>query len=206
MGKTNGHADIRVEDKRRKTDMEHELPPADPSDGFEESAAGAPEAQSAPVIESPVEAELRKLREERDTLFDRLARLQAEFDNYRKRAAKENADFRDFAVADAARALLPVIDNFSLALKNASAKPEDLRKGVELIHKQPQDVLQKLNVQRIPAQGEPCDPRVHEAIEVVESDAAPDHHVLKELQPGYKIKDRLLRPAMVKVAKHSKQQ
>ena len=136
-------------------------------------------------------------------MYDRLARLQAEFDNYRKRAAKENADYRDFAVADAARALLPVIDSFSLALKNASARPEDLRKGVELIHKQLQDVLQKLNVERIPAQGEPFDPRVHEAIEMVESDAAPDHHVLEELQPGYRIKGRLLRPAMVKVAKKS---
>jgi molecular chaperone GrpE len=201
MGKTNGQTDIRVEDKRRRADLEHELPPADPSDGFEESAAGAPESQSAAVIESPAEAELKKLREERDSLFDRLARLQAEFDNYRKRVAKENADFRDYAVADAARALLPAIDNLSLALKNAAASPGDFRKGVELIYKQLQDALAKLNVQRVPAQGEPFDPRVHEAIEVVESDAVPDHHVLEELQPGYRVKDRLLRPAMVKVAK-----
>jgi len=205
MGKTNGQADIRVEDKRRRADLEHELPPADPSDGFEEeTTAGAPESQSAPVIESPAEAELKKLREERDLLFDRLARLQAEFDNYRKRAAKENADFRDFAVADAARSLLPVIDNLSLALKNAAASPDDFRKGVELIYKQLQGALEKLNVQRVPAQGEPFDPRVHEAIEVVESDAVPDHHVLEELQPGYRIKDRLLRPAMVRVAKKTK--
>ena len=97
-------------------------------------------------------------------MFDRLARLQAEFDNYRKRAAKERDEFRDFAVSDAVRVLLPVMDSFNLALKNASAKPEDLRKGVDLIYKQLQDVLQKLNVERIPAQGEPFDPRVHEAI------------------------------------------
>jgi molecular chaperone GrpE len=201
MGKSNGQSDIRVEDKRHRADLEHELPPADPSDGFEESVAGAPESQSAPVIEAPAEAELKKLRQERDTLFDRLARLQAEFDNYRKRAAKENADYRDYAVADAARALLPAIDNLSLALKNAAASPDDFRKGVELIYKQLQDALAKLNVQRVPAQGEPFDPRVHEAIEVVESEDVPDHHVLEELQPGYRIKDRLLRPAMVKVAK-----
>jgi molecular chaperone GrpE len=204
MGKTNGQAKIGVEDKRRRADLEHELPPADPADGFEESAAGAPEAQSAPVIESPAEAELKKLREERDTLFDRLARLQAEFDNYRKRAAKENADFRDYAVADAARTLLPAIDNLSLALKNAAASPEEFHKGVELIYKQLQGALEKLNVQRVPAKGEPFDPRVHEAIEVVESNEVPDHHVLEELQPGYRMKDRLLRPAMVKVAKGKK--
>ncbi|MFI5104123.1 MAG: nucleotide exchange factor GrpE, partial [Terriglobales bacterium] len=86
--------------------------------------------------------------------------------------------------------------------KNADAHPEDFRKGVELIYKQMQDVLQKLNVQRVPAQGEPFDPRVHDAIEIVESNEVPDHHVLEELQPGYRIKDRLLRPAMVRVAKN----
>ncbi|MGC2697362.1 MAG: nucleotide exchange factor GrpE [Candidatus Angelobacter sp.] len=201
MSKTNGRADTGLDEQLQeetKKAQESELPPADPADGFEE-AASPNDPKGAGVTAAG--DELQKLRAERDSVFDRLARLQAEFDNYRKRAAKENADFRDFAVADAARALLPVIDNFSLALKSSAATPEDLRKGVELIHKQLQDVLQKLNVQRIPAEGEPFDPRVHEAIEMVESDAAPDHHVLEELQPGYRIKDRLLRPAMVRVAK-----
>jgi len=183
--------------KQEKKQAESELPAADPSDGYEEKSAGDPPAG----FPSQAETELQKLRVERDSLFDRLARLQAEFDNYRKRAAKENADFRDFAVADAARALLPVVDNFSLALKNASVKPEDLRKGIELIHKQLLDVLQKLNVERVSAQGAPFDPNVHEAIEMVETNDAPDHHVLEELQPGYRIKGRLLRPAMVRVAK-----
>lgn len=197
MSKTNGRADVEF-DEQQKQNLEHELPAADPADGFEEkTAAGDPPSSSLAAQQD----ELEKLRSERDNLFDRLARLQAEFDNYRKRAARENADFRDFAVADAAHTLLPVIDNFSLALKNVSAKPEDLRKGVELIHKQLQDVLQKLNVERIPAQGQPFDPNVHEAIEVVESNDVPDHHVLEELQPGYRIKGRLLRPAMVRVAK-----
>lgn len=198
MSKTNGKADVSLEEQlkqdQQKQTMENELPVADPTDGFEESSAGGSVATAA-------ESELQKLRAEREDLLDRVARQQAEFDNYRKRAAKENADFRDFAVADAARSLLPVLDSFSLALKNSTARPEDLRKGVELIHKQLQDVLQKLNVERVPAQGEPFDPRVHEAIEMVETNDAPDHHVLEELQPGYRIKGRLLRPAMVKVAK-----
>jgi molecular chaperone GrpE len=202
MRKTNGQADVRVEEKRQRADLEHELPVAEPGDGFEEtSAAGGEQETSPPAAESPAQTEIKQLRDERDVLFDRLARLQAEFDNYRKRAAKENADFREYAVADAARSLLPVIDNLALAVKNASAKPEDLRKGVELIQKQLQTALEKMNVQRIPAQGEPFDPRLHEAIEMVESDDVPDHHVLEELQPGYRMKDRLLRPAMVRVAK-----
>ena len=197
MRKTNGQADIRVEDKRRRLDQEHELPPADPADGFEEKADTG-ESQKA---EPQKEDEVKKLRDERDNLFDRLARLQAEFDNYRKRAAKENSDFREYAVADAAKSLLPVIDNLALALKNSSTSPDHFRKGVELIYRQLQETLQKLNVQTVQAIGEPFDPRVHEAIEVVESDEVPDQYVLEEFQPGYRMKDRLLRPAMVKVAK-----
>ena len=216
MSKGNGQADVSLADHLKEDQLkeeqlkdmklkeeqnqalEKELPAADPTDGFDEKNASGSDAQSAaPTVGGDVE----KLRTERNDLFDRLARLQAEFDNYRKRAAKENADYRDYAVSDAARSLLPVIDSFTLALKNAAAKPEDLRKGVELIFKQLQDVLQKLNIERVPAQGEPFDPRVHEAIEMVETNDAPDHHVLEELQPGYRIKGRLLRPAMVRVAK-----
>lgn len=205
MSKGNGQADVSLEDQLKDEQLkdeqsqalEKELPAADPADGFEEKSVSASDSQSSATAAS----ELEKLRTERNDLFERLARLQAEFDNYRKRAAKENSEYRDYAVSDAARALLPVIDSFTLAIKNSAAKPEDLRKGVELIFKQLQDVLQKLNVERVPAQGEPFDPRVHEAIEMVETDAAPDHHVLEELQPGYRIKGRLLRPAMVRVAK-----
>src|SRR5438270_13282862 len=168
MSKGNGQADLSLEEQlkeeqvkdtqlkdEQKLAVENELLPADPADGFQEKNASGGDPQGAVAT---ADSELEKLRAERNDLFDRLARLQAEFDNYRKRAAKENADFGDFAVSDAARALLPVIDNFSLALKSASAKPEDLRKGVELIHKQLQEVLQKLNVQQVPAKGEPFDP------------------------------------------------
>jgi len=206
MSKGNGQADVSLEEQLKNEQLkdkqmqaqENELPAADLADGFEEKSAAAGDPQASVVTP---ESELQKARTERNDLLERLARLQAEFDNYRKRAAKENSEYRDYAVSDAARTLLPVVDSFALALKNSAAKPEDLRKGVELIFKQFQDVLQKLNVERIPAQGEPFDPRVHEAIEMVETDAAPDHHVLEELQPGYRIKGRLLRPAMVRVAK-----
>jgi molecular chaperone GrpE len=207
MSKGNGQANVSLEEQlkeeqlqeQKKQALENELPAADPADGFEEKNASGGDPQSS--LEIGADGELLRLSAERNDLFERLARLQAEFDNYRKRAAKENAEYRDYAVSDAARTLLPVIDSFTLALKNTAAKPEDLRKGVELIFKQLQDVLQKLNIDRIPTQGEPFDPRVHEAIEMVETDAAPDHHVLEELQPGYRIKGRLLRPAMVRVAK-----
>jgi molecular chaperone GrpE len=196
MSKSNGKAHI---EEHEKQNLEPELPPADPEDGFDEKAS--PQT----VAEPPAADEAQKLRAERDNLLDRLARLQAEFDNSRKRAARENADFRDYAVADTMRSLLPVLDSFALALKNADANPQEFRKGVELIHKQLQEALQKIGIQRIEAQGQPFDPRVHEAVEVVDSNDVPDHYVLEELQPGYKIKERLLRPAMVRVARNTNQ-
>jgi len=146
-------------------------------------------------------AEFQKLKAERDSLLDRLARAQAEFENARRRASKEQQEFRDYAAVDAIKPLLPVIDSLERALQVRS-EPGDLRSGVELIYKQLQDALAKLGVRAIPAKGEPFDPHVHEAIEMVETSDLPDHEVVEELQRGYKFKDRLLRPAMVKVAKN----
>jgi molecular chaperone GrpE len=86
----------------------------------------------------------------------------------------------------------------------AHGTPSDLRSGIELIHKQLHDALQKLGVRAVPAKGEQFDPHVHEAVEMVETSEAADHEILEELQRGYKLKERLLRPAMVKVARNSK--
>ena len=177
--------------------MEHELPSAD----GDENASGP--AQGADVVSQPsgVEAELQKVKAERDSLLDRLARAQAEFENARRRAAKEQQDFRDFAMVDAIKSLLPVVDNFERALQSKSEAAE-FRSGVELIYKQLRDVLAKLGVQPIEAKGQQFDPHVHEAIEMVETPDVADHEVIEEWQRGYKFKDRLIRPAMVKVAKN----
>ena len=193
MGKANGKGEV----ERPAPDAEHELPPAE-EDGFVEGAAAAEAAAEAPAAED----ELTRVKAERDQLLDRLARQQAEFENVRKRAAREQRDFKDYAVAEAVHSLLPVLDSFERALK--TAPQGEFRNGVELIHKQLADTLARLGVRPIAAQGEPFDPRRHEAVEVVESTAVADHHVLEELQRGYMLKERLLRPAMVRVAKHPK--
>jgi molecular chaperone GrpE len=146
----------------------------------------------------------QKLKAERDGLLDRLARLQAEFENARKRAVREQQEFREFALADALKALLPVLDSFERALQSAPPGKSEFRSGIELIDKQLHDVLQKLGLRPVPAKGELFDPHLHEAIEMVDTGEARDHEVLEELQSGYKLKDRLLRPAMVKVARNSK--
>jgi molecular chaperone GrpE len=169
-----------------------------------ENDPGAPEGSTGQNATADTDA-LAKLQAERDALLDRVARTQAEFDNYRKRSAREQADFRDYAVADAVKTLLPVIDSFDLALKApSSGEDSDLRKGVELIRKQLEEALGKLGVKAVPAVGEVFDPRVHEAIEMVDTPDAKDNHVITELSRGYKIKDRLLRPAMVRVARNHK--
>ncbi len=179
-------------------DLEHELPAGD----SDENSTGVSAGSAISEETSGSAAELQKLKAERDSLLDRLARAQAEFENARRRASKEQQDFRDFASADAIKTLLPVIDSFERALQ-VKSEAGDFRSGVELIYKQLQDALAKLGVRAIPAKGVPFDPHVHEAIEMVETSEAPDHEVIEELQRGYKIKDRLLRPAMVKVAKNS---
>jgi molecular chaperone GrpE len=193
MGKTNGKSKMDPE-----LDLEHELPPSDETD---EAQVGAVQGAAANAADA---SELQKLRTERDTLLDRLARLQAEFENARKRAAREQQEFRDFATADAIKALLPALDSFERALQAPTNQLNEFRGGVELIYKQLQDALAKLGVRAIPAKGERFDPHVHEAIEMVETTDVPDHQVVDELQRGYKLKDRLLRPAMVKVAQNSK--
>ena len=190
MAKGNGKPDL---------DLEHELPPADPNDGSEE--AGVPENQSA-AAEAGSQDELRKLKQERDALYERLVRQQADFENQRKRIAKEQADYRDYALVDAIQQLLPIVDSFDRAIQHEGGEDEDFRAGVELINRQLHDALAKLGVRPIPAKGEPFDPHLHQAVQMVDTDDVPDHHVVDELQRGYKLKDRLLRPAMVRVARN----
>jgi molecular chaperone GrpE len=149
-----------------------------------------------------LKTELEQLRGERDLLLDRLARLQAEFDNARKRESKERQDTRDYAVQGAVQPFLGVMDNFQLALKSQGSL-EQLRGGVELILKQMEEALRGLNVQPVESVGAIFDPKVHEALGSVETAEFPDHQVLEEVRRGYKIREKLLRPALVKIASNS---
>jgi molecular chaperone GrpE len=184
----------------------------------EKPAAGATNADNDPITPNgdgsePLLAaeaaavpqeEYERLKAERDQLFDRLVRLQAEFDNTRKREAKERADNRDYAVANAVEQFLPVLDNFQLALKSQGSA-EQLRTGVELIVKQMEEALRGLNVQPVETVGAVFDPKVHEALDMVEREDLPDHQVFEEVRRGYKIRERLLRPALVRVASNTQQ-
>lgn len=132
-------------------------------------------------------------------LNDRYLRAVADFENYRKRADREKEDFRKYALQNLLRDLLPVLDNFDRALDHA-AEGDDFHKGVLLIYKQLWDVLQRYGVKTIDQTGVRFDPNIHEAVIREEDPSVPSHTVAAVLQKGYFLHDRLLRPAMVKVA------
>ena len=164
-------------------DVEHELPQGDTNDDTQPS-------------------ELEKLKSDNAMYLDRLARLQAEFDNFRKRNQREQVEFREYALSDTLKQLLPILDSLDRATKVEDVSAEDLRSGVELIDRQFHDVLTRLGVEPIAAAGQPFDPNLHQAIQMVETTEIPDHHVIDELQRGYRLRDRILRAAMVRVAQN----
>lgn len=142
-----------------------------------------------------------KLKQEKQELYDRLLRKQAELDNFRKRIERERQEFVQHATADLIRALLPVLDGFERALAHRDAStPEQFIQGVELIHRELLETLSRAGVEPVDAQGETFDPHLHQAVETVEASGYGDQEIVEELQRGYKLKNRLLRPAIVKVA------
>jgi molecular chaperone GrpE len=162
-----------------------------------------PSAQPAATPDEAAEAvDVEALKAERNALQDRLLRTAAEFDNYRKRIDRERRDQSESAAASLLTEILPVVDNLERALL-APSGPEaaGLRAGVELIHRQLLDLLRKRGVTPIEALGADFDPRFHQAVSQEASEAHRDGEVMDEMQRGYMLGDRLLRPAMVKVAK-----
>jgi molecular chaperone GrpE len=154
-----------------------------------------------------VEGELKKLTDERQEFNDRLARRQAEFDNFRKRTERERSETYNRSLAEVVRRLLPVLDNLQRALDAERVvevkESEEFRhflQGVELINRQLGGMLESLGVEAVPTVGELFDPHVHEAVATEETDKVEPDTITQEMQRGYRLGDKLLRPAMVKVA------
>jgi molecular chaperone GrpE len=144
-------------------------------------------------------AERDQLVREKSDMQDRVLRLQAEFDNFRKRSEKDRSEFAQYAGMEIVREILPVLDNFELALK-ADASGKDYVKGVEMIYDRMASTLKKMGLEPIDTTGAKFDPHVHQAVEKVQTEDAEDHTVLSDFQRGYRFKGKLLRPSMVKVA------
>jgi len=142
---------------------------------------------------------LEEKEKELKDLIDTLQRLQAEFENYKKRTEKENQEFRKFALQEFIKKLLPIIDNFELALENKDNK-EEFVKGVELIYSELYTILEDAGLIKIEALNQKFDPYIHEALLAEKSDKEPNT-IIEELQKGYKLHDKVLRHAKVKVSK-----
>jgi molecular chaperone GrpE len=170
------------------------------------------ELQSAPPDTSPATetADISAITSERDSLGrqkaelqERYLRLQAEFDNFRKRTERERMDFATYAGEGIVRVLLPILDDFERALKagaETNTASEEFLKGVELIYKRLLEALKNQGLEPIPAEGEKFDPHQHEAVQRLHSDEHEEGAIVAEYQRGYNFKGRLLRPSMVQVA------
>lgn len=149
-----------------------------------------------------LEAELAQVKAKAEEHYDHLLRLQADFDNYRKRTQKERTEIIKYASERIVGELLPVLDNFERATIAAQANPDftAFSQGVEMILRQLQNALGKEGLKAMEAVGQPFDPNLHEAVLRVDSEEHPENTVVEELQKGYYLKEKVLRPSMVKVS------
>ena len=164
----------------------------------EEAAAPEPALDDSELVIED-DDEVSRLTAERDEYIAHLQRTQAEFDNYRKRMLRDQTTNLERATANLIEQLLPVLDNFELALNSAGTDVDRLRKGVELVYGEFLGQLEKAGLERIEALGKPFDPEEHEAVLHVEDDGG-EPGVRDVVRSGYRFKGRVLRPAMVKVA------
>lgn len=174
----------------------------------EQKADETEEEQEETVVEIP-EEELKEMQEalerseeEKQNYIDRLQRLQADFSNYKKRVGKEKKKLKQNATKELVSELLPVLDNFERALTSSKQDKDmsDLIEGLEMVSRQLYDALKKEGLEIIPTVGEEFDPKLHEAVMKVESEDYESGIITEELQKGYLFNDKVLRPAMVKVA------
>ncbi|HYV32540.1 MAG TPA: nucleotide exchange factor GrpE [Candidatus Binatia bacterium] len=179
----------------------------DPGSGAGEDVTAVSPAP-APAVQAPADlaAAYEKVAAEKQELHERVLRKQAELENFRKRVQREKDEFMQHATADLVRALLPTLDGLERALKHRDESvPEQFYKGMELIYRQLLDVLTRAGLTPVETEGKLFDPHYHEAVERVEAPGHREHEIVEELQRGYKLNHRLLRPAIVKVAVAPKQ-
>lgn len=169
---------------------------------IQDAVKQAQEQKQEPKQEASKEAQKDPKEKQIEELTFLVKRVQADFENYKKRTEKEKKEFSEYACADFIKSFLPLMDSFELALKN-KASTEDFVKGIELIYAQFSSLLESFGVKRIEANGKKFDPCLHEVLLVEESDKE-EGKILEELQPGYIMKNCVLRHSKVKIAKNGK--
>lgn len=174
--------------------------------GENETAPASADAEAAHVATPalaapPAAAALEKAEAEKKDLYDRLLRKQAELENFRKRTQREKEELRQYAAEDLIRSLLPTLDGFDRALQRRDESvPAAYYQGLELIYRELREVLGRAGLAPIETAGQVFDPYLHQAVETVDAPGRREHEIVEELQRGYRLKSKLLRPAIVKVA------
>lgn len=194
---------VKEPDSLRDTDFtEENLAGGEVHDGGEEVLEDVQKVSMEEKVLT-LEAELKQSKEQADDYYARLQRLQAEFDNFRKRTQKEKEETMKYAAERVIEAMLPVLDNFERAVSSSQSNQDfkSFSQGVEMISKQIKNILVKEGLTPIEAVGQPFDPKLHDAVLQVDSVDYPENTVVEELQKGYYLKDKILRPSMVKVSR-----
>lgn len=191
-----------VEEHDKDTILEDDIDQKDESEQIEVLDSEETEAGTSEEPSDSVQKEMEALKQEKDELYDRLLRLQAEFDNFKKRSQKEKEVDRKYKSQDLVNELLPAVDNFERALQvEVTEETSSLIDGITMVYQQFKDALQSQGVEEIEAKGNVFDPNLHHAVMQVEEEEVESNTVVEELQKGYMLKDRVIRPAMVKVNK-----
>ena len=197
---------MKKKDEQKLEEMQQEIDEAEAAqeDAAEGSEEEAPEeaASEAAAMQEEIEAlkgQVEKLTGDLQEKKDRLLRLQADFDNFRRRSAKEREEISAVVTQNFCKDMLPLLDNFERAMAAETKDVEAFQKGVEMIFTQFQEVLKKNGLEQIEAVGQKFDPNLHQAVMRVEDPEKEDDTVAQELQKGYMVKGRVIRPSMVQV-------
>lgn len=198
--------EMKKKDEQKLEEMQQEIDEAEAAqeDAAEGSEEEAPEeaASEAAAMQEEIEAlkgQVEKLTGDLQEKKDRLLRLQADFDNFRRRSAKEREEISAVVTQNFCKDMLPLLDNFERAMAAETKDVEAFQKGVEMIFTQFQEVLKKNGLEQIEAVGQKFDPNFHQAVMRVEDPEREDDTVAQELQKGYMVKGRVIRPSMVQV-------
>jgi|Deesub1362A_J573_1020465.scaffolds.fasta_scaffold00069_66 molecular chaperone GrpE len=193
-----------MSDKHKKQVPDPEPEPAQdplaPAEGEPEPAQPAAEAVSDEG-QQDLGAQLAVESARAEEYYQQLLRLRADFENFRRRTRQEREEWFRQAAEEIVAAMLPVLDNFERALAKPGDSLEDFLTGIRMIHRQLGEILAQQGLERIPGTGEEFDPNLHEAVARVESGEVPENTIIEELRPGYYFKGKVIRPALVKVAK-----
>src|SRR5262245_61016932 len=184
------------------------LDPSPPTDSSRESGPSATpsvEADSSAPLTADELDQLKRRAAKADDLYDQLLRKAADFENFKRRADREKLEIKKFAIESLLQKLIPVLDNFDMALAAANTTDgtsvQSLQTGINMIYQQLKGTLAEAGLEEVDATSKPFDPNLHEAVSQQETAEVPEGHVVQQLRKGYKLRDRLLRPASVVVAK-----